>query len=227
MEAKFKGYKENEIRGHVLGYLYRSISLRLAAIIAKTPITPNQITIFRFMLFLLSAFLFVQHNVILNIFAGILLISASFGDYLDGSLARLKNMESKLGSWMDGFVDYTSPAIIFFSVALGLSFQYGNLVWLFAFLAVSAAHLVVICDSQFKSSFPDLKEDLNKEKWKRSILKNFYYSSYNIFLFITIYAFLNQLYFAIIFLAIYGWLFLLASYFILGKNLWKIGKRAN
>lgn len=223
MKLDFEGFKKNEINGPILTIIFRLIGLRLARLFSKTSITPNQITIFGFFLFLASSLLFAQNDFFLNIFAGILLLLAITSDYLDGSLARVKNLESRLGVWLDGFVDSSAKVLVFAGIALGLS-QMHDFVWLFAFLASSSAILVTYCSEQFKFYFPELNEDFNKEKHKRGFLKHFYYADYNIYFFLAVCAFFNQLYFALVFSAVFGWLFYLATYLFLVRKLWNLEK---
>ncbi|HEX9662038.1 MAG TPA: CDP-alcohol phosphatidyltransferase family protein [Candidatus Binatia bacterium] len=75
----------------------------LAKPLAKAGFTPNQVTLLGLALVLLNCAFFVWHQ---NTFWFGLGIGVSFAfDALDGAVARLRNMSSKFGGYLDGVVD--------------------------------------------------------------------------------------------------------------------------
>ncbi|KAA6225437.1 MULTISPECIES: CDP-alcohol phosphatidyltransferase family protein [unclassified Campylobacter] len=70
--------------------------------LAKTKITPNQITILAG-IFVLISFVFISLK--MAFVAGIFFLLYDFLDHIDGMLARYKNMSSKFGKFLDEFVD--------------------------------------------------------------------------------------------------------------------------
>ncbi len=92
-------------------YISNPLSIIPTYIIAKyTNIKPNTITFFGFFLFLLSLyFYFIKYT-----FLAILLFQLSFiMDIVDGNIARLKNLGSKLGAYIDIMFDWLKPGILY------------------------------------------------------------------------------------------------------------------
>lgn len=86
-------------------YIWRVLIIQKLILIplAKTSITPNQVTAMGGIFVILSFLsLYLGHNVI----AGFCYLAYSILDHTDGILARYKNLKSKLGSWMDSITDY-------------------------------------------------------------------------------------------------------------------------
>jgi phosphatidylglycerophosphate synthase len=101
----------------VTRYLFRPISLPLTKLLVKTPITPNQVSIFVGLLVVLGCW-FTAHASVTMVIAGSLVVLASgYFDCCDGEIARLKLMSSKLGAWIDTIVDEFST--MGFMAALG------------------------------------------------------------------------------------------------------------
>lgn len=95
--------------------------------------TPNQVTVLRFLLLIpLSTFLFTLNNYFGNIIALILFHSFIFLDYVDGKIARIRKMSTKIGEILDPIVDYSGNILIIVGITLGFSrsegiFQIGAL----------------------------------------------------------------------------------------------------
>jgi len=110
----------------------RTCSWKLAAwivkILAKTKITPNQITVSR-ILFLtpLIAFFFARGSYFDNLLAIFLYFLFLVFDSVDGRLARLKSMESEQGAFMEDFGDRMTIIIALASVGFGSSRRSGSL----------------------------------------------------------------------------------------------------
>jgi CDP-L-myo-inositol myo-inositolphosphotransferase len=96
--------------GLVSRYLNRRLSIPLSRLLARTPVTPNQITVFSFLLGLASAALFAQGR---GLSAGLLAQVSSIIDGCDGEVARMKAMGSSFGGYLDSLLDrYADVAII-------------------------------------------------------------------------------------------------------------------
>lgn len=84
-------------------------------ILNRTNITPNQITIFGFLVSLISAFCFFDGYLLL----GALLFEFSYLlDCVDGSVARLKGLSSDFGAYLDSITD----ALKIFACSFGLGY---------------------------------------------------------------------------------------------------------
>jgi phosphatidylglycerophosphate synthase len=87
--------------GIVSRHLNRRLSRPLARALVRTPVTPNSVTLFTLALSALTAFLIASGWTIAG---GILIQAVSVIDGVDGELARLKNMATRLGAVLDADV---------------------------------------------------------------------------------------------------------------------------
>ena len=96
--------------GLVSRYLNRRLSRPLAALMARTPCTPNQVSLLSFLMALASFWLFAAGQ---NIWAGVVAQLSSVVDGVDGDLARIKGMSSRFGGFFDAVLDrYADVAIL-------------------------------------------------------------------------------------------------------------------
>ncbi|MBV7327562.1 CDP-alcohol phosphatidyltransferase family protein [Chloroflexi bacterium TSY] len=91
----------------------------LAQRLHAAKVTPNTITLFGFILTVLSSVIIATGSLISG---GLLLLIASAGDMLDGVLARLTR-PSKFGAFLDSTLDRYSESITFFGLAYFYSTQ--------------------------------------------------------------------------------------------------------
>ncbi|MFQ6136443.1 MAG: NTP transferase domain-containing protein [Candidatus Hydrothermarchaeales archaeon] len=102
--------------GFVSRYINRKVSIPLSRMLAKTPLTPDQMSFFSFFLGIFSAMLFALGYAF---YAGILAQISSITDGSDGEIARMKNMESKFGAYLDSLLDrYADVAIVLGMIAM-------------------------------------------------------------------------------------------------------------
>ncbi len=96
---------------------------RLANIIvrplARTPITPNQVTLFTLLLALSAAALFAVGNETAANWAAGLFILARFMDHFDGELARMTGKTSLLGYYLDYATGALSYGGLFIGIGIG------------------------------------------------------------------------------------------------------------
>ena len=99
------------IVGRILDKFSKPIALQLA----RTNITPNQVTILRFLFFIpLSTFFFSRGSWGKVIIGAVLANLFNFFDYVDGDLARFKNMYSDFGDRLEHVLDKVGLFLIFF-----------------------------------------------------------------------------------------------------------------
>jgi phosphatidylglycerophosphate synthase len=84
----------------VMAILHRPIENWVVVHLARTPITPNQVTLFVNILAWMATYLFATGNLI---YAALLTFGVGLVDGFDGKLARLKGMVSKVGSLEHAF----------------------------------------------------------------------------------------------------------------------------
>jgi len=121
--------------GYISKYINRRVSEPIARLLAKTKITPNQVSWAAFGVALLSfiSFIFGQ-----NIVAGLLAQLSSIVDGVDGSLARLKVMTSTFGGFLDAMLDRYADILIVLGLTFwSLSHETYSGIWLAGFLAIA------------------------------------------------------------------------------------------
>jgi len=127
--------------------------------LVKTPVTPNQLTIFTLLIALTGAgLLALGREAATNCGVG-LFVLARFMDHFDGELARQKGMTSRLGYYLDYISGALSYGALF--LCLGIGF-YGSALggWAIALGTAGAASAVI---SMFTNLGLDKHLDLNED----------------------------------------------------------------
>jgi len=121
--------------GYVSRYVNRRISNPVAKLLARTRITPNQMSWIAFGLAALSFLSFIYNW---NIAAGLLAQLSSIIDGVDGSLARLKGMSSAFGGFLDSILDRYADILIMLGLTIwsALNEVYPH-IWLVGFLSIT------------------------------------------------------------------------------------------
>jgi len=121
--------------GYVSRYINRRISDPIAKLLARTRITPNQISWATFGLAVLSFLSFIYNW---NIAGGLLAQLSSIIDGVDGSLARLKSMSSAFGGFLDSILDRYADILIMLGLTMwSASNEVYPYVWLVGFLSIT------------------------------------------------------------------------------------------
>jgi len=121
--------------GYVSRYINRRISDPIAKLLARTRITPNQISWATFGLAVFSCLSFIYNW---NIAAGLLAQLSSIIDGVDGSLARLKGMSSAFGGFLDSILDRYADILILLGLTMwSASNEVYPHIWLVGFLAIA------------------------------------------------------------------------------------------
>ncbi len=102
--------------GPVSYWMNRPVSTRFSKILVKFNITPNQISLFSFMLSMIAAGLFALGNYGYLALGGIIAQLASIIDGSDGEVARLKYLSSDYGGWLDAVLDRYADAFLLFGL---------------------------------------------------------------------------------------------------------------
>ena len=132
--------------GYISKHVNRKMSEPMARLLAKTKVTPNQMTWVAFGIALLSFLSFVLGY---NIIAGLLVQLSSIVDGIDGSLARLKGMTSEFGGFLDSVLDRYADILIVLGLTLwSLSHETYSGIWLAGMLAITG----IICISYTRAS---------------------------------------------------------------------------
>jgi len=95
--------------GPVSRHLNRRVSVPVAAALARTPATPNQVSVLALLVACAAALLLVAGR---NVEAAILIQASSIVDGVDGDLARAKGMATRFGGVFDAVLDRHADAAI-------------------------------------------------------------------------------------------------------------------
>jgi len=180
---------ESVYDGYISKHLNRKASEPIAGLLAKTRITPNQMTWVAFGIALLSflSFIFGQHIV-----GGLLAQLSSIVDGVDGSLARLKGMTSTFGGFLDSVLDRYADILIVLGLTLWSVFhETYPMPWLVGFLAITGTICISYSRARIDSNHQHLFDKGLKALASRDI---------RLFL-IMIGAVIGQAYFCLILLA--------------------------
>ena len=101
--------KLSEVR-KALAYRFTEPVVRL---LSRTPITPNAITWFGFLLTVGAAALIIKGHLLA---AGFVVLIAGFFDILDGALARRTNQATRFGAVLDSTLDRLSEAVLLLGI---------------------------------------------------------------------------------------------------------------
>lgn len=91
--------------GMIDRFVMRPVTRQLTRMLCGTSVTPNMVSIVSIALALVAAYLVYLPEAVFGVWGGLLLIAVRFIDCVDGELARLKYMGSRLGAWLDTLGD--------------------------------------------------------------------------------------------------------------------------
>lgn len=116
---------------------YRPIGYRIALLLSRTSVTPNVITIISIFIGVFAGMLLYPQHIWINLFGFVLLVFANILDCVDGQLARLTGIKSKVGRILDGLAGDFWFISIYLSIALRVSGEIDEswVIWLAVSLA--------------------------------------------------------------------------------------------
>jgi phosphatidylglycerophosphate synthase len=121
----------------------RPMSLFTTRILANTPVTPNQWTVFTAILGIFGCVVMTQGGYWALTIGALLIHLSSVFDGCDGELARLRFQYSKLGEWLDTICDDLVNSCLMLGLGLGIAATTGQS--LYATLGVAAVILNLCC----------------------------------------------------------------------------------
>ena len=121
--------------GYISKHINRRLSEPIARLLAKSSVTPNQMSWAAFVVALLAFISFILGQ---NIVAGLLVQLSSIVDGIDGSLARMKGMTSEFGGFLDSVLDRYADILIVLGLTLwSFHHEVYSWVWLVGFIAIT------------------------------------------------------------------------------------------
>lgn len=94
-------------------FIFKKAEKIVGKIFSSLPITPNQYTLISVIFALFSFYFLIKQKLILAI---VFFLIAGFLDFIDGAVARYKNISTKIGAYLDTIVDRYVEAILLFGI---------------------------------------------------------------------------------------------------------------
>lgn len=121
MEIRYRGRQKWTLNLIVEYYFFYKVGKPIAEWLSKhSKITPNQATWINLMFVVLAVPCFLYNQYFTIVLGGVLVYISGIWDTIDGSLARVKGIQSKRGAWFDGIIDRVGEVLILSAVGLGL-----------------------------------------------------------------------------------------------------------
>lgn len=224
------GIKGDNREVQIVQNMYRRLSNPLAKILAKTSVTPNQLTVLN-ALFGVAAgicFSFGLHSYL--IVGSFLLHLSLLFDYADGRVAKLKNQLSAFGDWLDGTLDRVVDFCVILGIIVGIYNQLNHpLVWIAGAIFLGMRFLIDSSYVSNLSSYPFLieayKETKNSKNLIMRVAKQFIYTRTSFLFLATVFALLNQLFLYVMIMSVYSCLWFLALMVKFGMSIRVYEKR--
>lgn len=123
-------------------YLYHPMSWRLARLLARTPVTPNMVSVFGALMVIGAGVAYTGLSWPISAALGMALhMGWHVVDGADGDLARMTGRASPLGELVDGVCDYASHVVLYVLLTVMLQKQIGWIAWPIASVA-GASHIL-------------------------------------------------------------------------------------
>ena len=112
-------------------YVARPMAAVLVHLLRRTPLTPNQTTFLGMFVFVAAAAIFVAWPGPVGFVIGAVVVQLAYlFDCVDGQLARIKNMTSDVGAYLDFLMDELKAMVLVTAVCVRLWLVDGDVVWL-------------------------------------------------------------------------------------------------
>jgi phosphatidylglycerophosphate synthase len=134
--------RPRELQDGLNFYLYHPLAWQLARALARTPITPNMVSVVGGSFVVAAGVAYAQPWWPASALLGMLLhMTWHVVDGADGDLARMTGRSSPIGEMVDGLCDYISHVALYLILGWLLSRQYGGVAWWLA-VAAGISHAV-------------------------------------------------------------------------------------
>lgn len=146
--------KSRDVEDPVNLWFNRPLAYAFVALIYRTPITPNQVTLLSLLVGLVAAGFWVAGSAQAMVWGGILLWTSAILDGADGILARAKHMFSDLGRALDGSADLVVGVATILAASYHLWLKHHSLALLVLVpLAIGGSILHIYLYDYYKESF--------------------------------------------------------------------------
>ena len=119
--------RPRELQDPLNYYLYHPLAWQLARVLARTPLTPNMVSVMGAAMVVAASFAYTQLAWPASAALGMALhMGWHVVDGADGDLARLTGRSSPIGEMVDGLCDYVSHAVLYVMLAFWLQVHGGD-----------------------------------------------------------------------------------------------------
>jgi len=137
--------RPRELQDPLNHYFYHPLAWQLARQLARTPVTPNMVSIFGGLLVIAAGVAYAQPGPLVHPWSALLGLALHMGwhvvDGADGDLARITGKASPIGEMVDGICDYASHIVLYFILGWLLQQQIGWPAWPIM-VAAGLSHIV-------------------------------------------------------------------------------------
>lgn len=132
-EAYLSSLKSLETENYIDRVFYRPVGFRIAWSLRRSGITPNTITVISIVVGMMGAWLFYYESIGMTLLGIAGLVAANILDCVDGQLARLTGIKSKIGRILDGMAGDLWFITLYIAISLRMYDTTGE--WLFFVVA--------------------------------------------------------------------------------------------
>ncbi|MDA9651246.1 CDP-alcohol phosphatidyltransferase family protein [Pelagibacteraceae bacterium] len=218
-------------RNNIVEDLYSKLAKLITPYFLKTSLTPNYITIISGIFGVVGSLMLISNQHFYLIISAILIQLYAILDLVDGDVARIKNLQSTFGMWLDIFFDKLIDFLLIFSLTLGIFFETNEVIYLIIGISLMGVvffnqFIMVLNDTYFKISRDNNITIEYKETFSKSLFYVFIYKALTLFrthlalqhntflLIVSIFALLDFLKIGIIFILFHGIVSLILSIII-------------
>lgn len=137
--------RPRELQDPLNHYFYHPLAWQLAKLLAKTPATPNMVSVFGGLLVVAAGIAYAQPGSLVYPWSALLGLALHMSwhvvDGADGDLARITGRASPIGEMVDGICDYSSHIVVYFILGWLLQLQIGWVSWPIM-VAAGLSHIV-------------------------------------------------------------------------------------
>ena len=146
------------------------ISHYICKLLVRTTITPNQITFISGIFGIIGAYLLTLDYYKYTFLAGIFIVLFTIFDGVDGDIARMKNMQSFFGQWLDNQFDKLNDVLIIFGMAYGVYHKTNN--YTFLVLGMVLMGLIYLIQYSMAANNRIYKSAKNKVETENKKIRN-------------------------------------------------------
>lgn len=152
-QAYLSSLKSLETENYIDRVFYRPIGFRIAWALRNTGITPNTITVISIVVGIIGACFFYYDSVWMTLLGIVGLVLANILDCVDGQLARLTGIKSKIGRILDGIAGDLWFLTLYTSIALRMYDATGNWIFIVGAVLSMMSHLIQAAETDLYKTF--------------------------------------------------------------------------